>query len=130
MRFCEPHWDGLREAIVAQPGLEELVAEDGATAVRQMKHELETRERSIANFDPLMAAHWAIVNRIAEHAPGVIFIDGCPLCWVADEHEKHCREPRCTVTRQTFEDWIPSVAEFMRTEAERLLAEEKGGVGA
>lgn len=122
MRFCDTHWSRLREAIDAE-GLSHLVARDGSAAAANLVSEIETGARR-ENFDPLMGAHWAIVARISDHAPGVLFIEGCPLCWVADEHEAHCDTPGCTVTRRTFEDWIPSVAAFMREEHKRMVAED------
>lgn len=61
MRFCEEHWDALRERISAR-GLDHLVAADAPVAARQMKDQVESGEVSLRNFDPLMAAHWAIVN--------------------------------------------------------------------
>jgi hypothetical protein len=122
MQFCQPHWDKLRDAIAAE-GLADLVACDGAHAVRQIAAEVEQGKRTLATFDPLMGAHWAIVGRIAEHQPGVVLIDGCPICWVQDGHERTCTDPACGVTRETFEEWIPSVAAFMRTEWERLVSE-------
>ena len=122
MKFCQQHWTRLRDAIEAE-GILQLVARDGSAAISNMVSELETGSRR-ENFDPLMGAHWAIVCRIAEHAPQVTLIDGCPLCWVADGHEANCVEPGCQITRQTFEDWIPGVAAHMRETHERMVAED------
>jgi len=121
VRFCQPHWDKLRAAI-EERGLGDVVARDGQAAAANLVSELQTGSR-LDNFDPLMGAHWAIVNRIAEVAPQVIVIEGCPICWAQDEHEKHCVDPGCQVTRQTLEDWIPGVADFMKREHGRLRAE-------
>lgn len=125
MRFCSDHWTGLREAIEAE-GISHLIARDGQAAAANMISEAQTGLRR-ENFDPLMGAHWAIINRIADNAPAVLFQDGCPICWIQDEHERTCigAENGCVVTRQTFEDWIPSVAEFMREEYDRLVQEDR-----
>jgi hypothetical protein len=120
VQFCEEHWTRLKTAIAVE-GIDHLVP-SGKEALANIVHELE-HGASAATFDPLMASHWAIVGRIAEHAPEVVLIDGCPLCWVAEMHEASCRDAGCEVTRQTFEDWIPSVAAHMRGEWERLALE-------
>jgi len=122
MQFCMDHWTRLQEAIDAE-GIGHLVARDSDAAVSNLVSEFETGKRR-ENFDPLMAAHWAIINRIADKAPQVLFVEGCPLCWVAEDHEKYCRQPDCLVTRQTFEDWIPGVAAHMREEHKRMVTEE------
>lgn len=125
VKFCEGHWTKLRDAIYER-GLGDLVAQSGERAARNVVEELKTGEPSLKTFDPLMGAHWAIVNRIAEHRPLVVFCGGCPLCWVQDGHAANCTDPACPITRQTFEDWIPSIADFMVTERDRLLAAERG----
>lgn len=124
MKFCQAHWDRLREAIAAE-GLSDLVAPDGETAIAQIVNALESEETTVANFDPLMAAHWAIIGRIGDVDPRVVLIEGCPLCWVQDEHDAHCETAGCEVTRQTFEDWIPDVARFQRSQWEKLQVESR-----
>lgn len=101
-----------------------LAAKSGDAAIANMVSAIETGERR-ENFDPLMGAHWAIINRIAEHQPTVLFAPGCPLCWVQDGHEANCAEPGCSVTRQTFEDWIPQVAAAMREHHEAMVEEDR-----
>lgn len=113
MKFCQTHWDKLRAAIDAE-GIGDLVAPDEPTAVAQLVSQVEQEEVTLTNFDPLMSAHWAIIERISKHAPQVILQPGCPLCWVQDMHEENCQEPGCPITRETFEEWIPSVAAHMR----------------
>lgn len=122
MRFCQEHWDKLRDAIEDE-GLGHLIARDGHDAATKMVDALERESTTLANFEPLMTAHWAIIERISKHASGVLFVEGCPLCWVQDEHEAHCAEPGCEVTRQTFEEWIPGVAAHMGREWQRLKSE-------
>lgn len=122
MRFCEEHWDKLRAAIEAE-GLSHLIAKDGSHAARNFADALERDKDTLANFDPLMTAHWAIISRIADVDPRVLFAEGCPLCFAQDEHEAHCVDVDCKVTRETFEAWIPSVAAAMVDRWEQLKAE-------
>lgn len=91
-----------------------------------LKDALESQRETIANYDPLMWAHWSIVDRIAKHAPEVVLVDGCPLCWVAGEHEQHCVDAECAIIRQTFEDWIPGVAAAAAERGRRLAREAAG----
>ena len=123
MKFCQDHWDKLRAAIEAE-GVYELVAKDGKRAAQMFADAVEYDRESLANYDPLMWAHWAIIERIAQHEPNVLFVDGCPLCWVADGHEATCVEPGCEITRQTFEDWIPGVAGAAAERARALREKE------
>lgn len=61
MRFCEDHWKRLREAIEAR-GLGDLIASSGATVAQQVAQELEQGEASPTTYEPLMAAHMAILS--------------------------------------------------------------------
>jgi hypothetical protein len=60
MKFCKAHWDKLRAAI-DERGLSGLVHQGGAAATEAMARELQGTATD-RDFDPLMAAHWAIVN--------------------------------------------------------------------
>lgn len=100
MKFCQGHWDRLRKAIDDR-GLGHLVAPDGKAAAQQMADQLERADRgeepfTPVNYDPLMAAHWAIVNAVSALAPGIALHlmmpdeDGsekCPLCYANDQAE-------------------------------------------
>ena len=108
VKFCQAHWDKLREAIRAR-GLYELVAADGTEAVRRTMSELGS-VRSKSNFDPLMAAHWAIVNNVMAGPAGLAIMmqnedgsDRCPLCFIRDDHLARCAVPGCEV--KDF-DWM------------------------
>jgi hypothetical protein len=84
MRFCQPHWDSLRAAIAAR-GLSALVADSGDKAAANLASEVE-HGRTIDNYDPLMAAHWAIVNNAMDMAGLVIMTeDICPLCYLNEQ---------------------------------------------
>ncbi len=68
MRFCDDHWTRLRQEI-EERGLTHLIAPDAQTAMAQTKDQLERAvdgrdEVTPVNFDPLMSAHWAIVNNV------------------------------------------------------------------
>lgn len=121
MRFCQEHWDALRQAIDAR-GLGDLVAPDGEVAMAQLVDQLRRGERgeeetvTAVNYDPLMSAHWAIVNNLAEVArthggsEAALFImvgDCCPLCFANEQYERHCTEEGCTFS---YDDWIDRAA--------------------
>lgn len=104
MKFCQPHWDELRKA-VDDRGLSHLVAGDGQKAFEAMARELEGRPEP-GDWDPLMAAHWAITAHALEC--GGLYLMGedeqgnqyCPLC----EAAKHKANPT---------EWINGCADAM-----------------
>ena len=59
MKFCMPHWDQLKAAI-EERGLMGLVSKDGVVAVDKIKRDLNQEGTAVENFDPLMAANFAI----------------------------------------------------------------------
>lgn len=116
MKFCQPHWDALRQAIEDR-GLTALVAEGGEAAAKNLVSELE-EGATIDNFDPLMAAHnsiWANAMTVASEtykANPLAMIAGdpehpeweCPVCflnWLHAEHVANCTQPGC--------DWPPGL---------------------
>lgn len=120
MKFCMDHWNELRGAI-RDRGLESLVATSGQQAAAQTVAQLEG-DKSAKTFDPLMAAHWAIVNRamgmvgLAIMAPNDDGTDRCPLCFLVSTCECGLGDA-CH-----FKLWIPSVADYVRGEAIKLGA--------
>jgi hypothetical protein len=131
LRFCQEHWDRLREAI-QQRGLGDLIAQDGARAAENIKAQLEG-DRSIRSYDPLMDAHWAIVNNVfavIDKAGGnPLYLMGddktpedpvegygpeydgrtwprCPLCYLNLAHEMTCSDPRCALEQKDGYDWF------------------------
>lgn len=134
MRFCQDHWDRMRAAI-AERDLNSLIAPDGKTAAMQLVQQAETGDVTPTDFDPLMHAHWAIVNNVfsqmdqagasplylmAGHetpedpvnteAYGMEF-DGrtwprCPLCYLNLAHELSCKDARCTLDQERGYDWM------------------------
>ena len=125
MKFCQDHWDRLRAAIAAR-GLSDLVAKGGERAVRNLKSELEDGP-SFVNFDPLMGAHWAIVNNsmdvlgLAVMAPDEDGNDRCPLCLLNEWHEVACADPTCPLPKVNgYDGWIDRAADDMRAKADKL----------
>lgn len=96
MRMCQPHWDRLKQAIIAR-GLGDMISSSGEELVKRI-----TADDTLENFDPLMAAHNMIVRNALQCGGIEILVqreDGshlCPLC----EAESH----GCT-------DWIEHAAD-------------------
>lgn len=115
MKFCESHWDELREKI-RERGLYGLVATSGEQAAAQMVSQVQDGA-SKANFDPLMGAHNAIVSN-ALYVAGLPLMmqnddgsDRCPLCYLVD----NCpcgRGDACP-----FRTWTTRAADDMREAA-------------
>lgn len=84
MRYCQAHWDVLRQA-VKDRGMWDLVPTSGQEATERMAEQLRGGE---PKFDPLMSLHWHYVNSAIENSG--LFILGhnpddpeghhCPLC--------------------------------------------------
>lgn len=129
MKFCQDHWDRLR-AMIADRGLDGLVARGGEEALRRTMDEIQAG-RSPDNFDPLMSAHWAIVNNASEYIgraggnPLYLLADGpedsvtgygpehegrtwprCPLCYINLVHELTCKGGGCTLPKLGGFDWM------------------------
>ena len=123
MKFCQPHWDALRAAIDKR-GLTDLVAKGGLAAAENMKAELDGTA-TLANYDPLMAAHWAIVNNVnTQGGPeAVLYLlsaeDACPLCYANEQHKLHCHEEGCEFT---FDNWVERAADDQLQHVNELRA--------
>ena len=107
MKFCQAHWDQLKEA-VRRKGMWRHVAESGAAVMRQTIKELEGT-KGPEDFDPLMGCFWMILNRVVQET-GLQFMQEnseCPLCsldsqlpgdateWIegcTDAARAHCQE--------------------------------------
>ena len=109
MKFCQPHWDTLRDAIKAR-GLYALVAESGQQAADNIVSEL-AHGPTIDNFDPLMSAMWAIVSNLSVNNPSVLFMDDCPLCFANREHAERCQDPDCLEGATYYDRWIDRAAD-------------------
>jgi len=127
MRFCQPHWDELRQAI-HKVGLDAWVPDSGEKAMAAMASQIEQGTTTIDNFDPLMGAHNAIAINMGEacrnngDATLALFMIAepiCPLCLgnymvsipqsatnhqiLADLEGKHLAGP--------FDEWIETAAQ-------------------
>jgi len=65
----------------------------------------------VDNFDPLMGAHWAIIGNLSTNNPGVLFMDGCPLCYANRAHLEGCSDPTCTDRATYYDSWIERAAD-------------------
>jgi phage head maturation protease len=65
MRFCQNHWNMLRENVDKQ-GLTNWVAPDGETALMQIADEIAKGKITQTNYDPLMSCHNMIIARTVE----------------------------------------------------------------
>lgn len=132
MRFCQDHWDRLRAAI-DERGLSHLIASDGRLAIEQLADQLQRAQEgeepvSPVNYDPLMAAHWSIVNNVmAQLGPNALYlmsggpedpVEGygpkyegrtwprCPLCYINLAHEVSCKEENCALSKENGYEWM------------------------
>lgn len=88
MKFCEQHWADLRKGVVDR-GMWHLVAKSGQEAAAAVVRELQGQPEP-ADWDPLMAAHWALAGRVMDaigHSQGPAAAlgamadpDWCPMC--------------------------------------------------
>lgn len=141
MQFCNNHWTALRKAITSR-GLSDFVSNDGHEAIQREVGHLQGQPSTRENFDPLMAAHWAICNRAMEtinHIGGnplaLMLKDlehperECPICYLnylSAEHDRTCTEPTCKKPKGlTFDDWIESVADHIKQTVAALPNEPK-----
>ena len=110
MRFCQHHWDALREAINTR-GLMPLVARNGYEAAERAVEEV-AGEANDSSYDPLMACHWMILGR-AMDSLGLYLLGGddlCPVCEVVRVHGEHPCEHGCTGA-DVEERWIEGPAD-------------------
>ena len=121
MKFCQDHWDRLRKAIEDR-GLSDLIAPDGATAAAQLADQIESGGMTPVNYDPLMAAHWAIVSNVGALADGLVLTlmmpnedgsDRCPLCY-ANTHNPH---------GHNYDEWIDRAADDQVEQVKKMRSE-------
>lgn len=115
MKMCQTHWNTLRVKI-DEAGLRHLVSQDGAEAAAKLVMQIQEGDVPESR-DPLMDAHWAIMNNGLQYISDVIGVEtvmavmqdqgphsdedsrGCPICvfnYICDQHEKECTEPGCS----------------------------------
>lgn len=108
MQFCQSHWNKLRAAI-AERGLSDLVSGSG--------REVMTRLAG-GGFDPLMGAHNRLIAALVSVAgPGLMTIDGCPICEGNKAHDEGCDDPTCRPN--WYDAWIDNAADDALAEARR-----------
>ena len=99
MQFCDHHWQMLREEI-RKRGLYDLVASSGQEVALRMTQ---------GGFDPLMGAHNVILSALARVAgPGILMIEGCPVCEGNKAHDEGCQDPTCRPN--WYDAWLPELA--------------------
>ncbi len=113
-KWCQPHWDELRAAII-QAGMGELVARGGEAAALMLMDELRTgTARDVEGFDPLLRAWSMIGSRALDMGSGLI---GCPLCFVQRHHDE-CRQPNCAKALPS--EWIAGCVDSLKSYAHEL----------
>lgn len=122
MKFCQHHWDMLRQAIKDR-GMESLVPTSGAEAEARMA---EVAAGNASAFDPLMACHWMIVNRAVEFG-GLYLImakpdggDFCPVCEAMEHTAPVDSEGKPWTKADTESHWINGPADCALSEARKL----------
>lgn len=124
MKFCEPHWVSLKDALDTR-GLAGLISESGEDAANKMRRQLEG-EDSIDSYEPLLEAHGLIAGNamhIVEEAGGepmYLLSDGaedpieghkgqtwprCPICYINKAHEINC-DGDCQLPLETGYDYM------------------------
>jgi hypothetical protein len=139
MRFCGDHWSTLRAAI-DERGLSHLIPKDGKAAAAAMRDEMENG-RNPSNYDPLMAAHWGIVENAMELAVKrygqhrlLLMADHpeqpelerpiCALNFLHRQHDLNCKRPGCDWPKGARYEWmIVRAADYAKREANRLAQE-------
>lgn len=103
-----------------------------------MKDQLEGKPETKQNYDPLMSAHWMIVNNamdtLNQIGTGALILLSppedhpeyeCPICCLNSlslEHDRTCTEPNCKKKRgQTFDDWIEKAADGAAEHVKSLM---------
>ena len=115
MKFCQNHWDMLRENIKKE-GIYDWVAQSGETAVAMMTDELARGEHTPVNYDPLMNCHNMIFGRTLEMVGAYALSEefGCPICFFNSKRTEDgrclCDDPNCHAkepgTIPPFETWL------------------------
>jgi hypothetical protein len=124
VKFCQPHWEAMRAAVDAR-GMSHLVARDGHEAIENEVLRLRG-DTSPQTWDPLMAAHWAIAERVINrigHSQGPAAAlsalggeDFCPLCEVQksfDSWDPAKRPPEA----HDAQGWVDDCMDAMRKHA-------------
>lgn len=105
MKFCERHWEQMRELINGEEKLANMVSDGAEEITQKMLQEHDQGRATLETYDPLMAMHWGILNIVVERVGLDIFqMDGpedneghwCPVCYVTEYcpcSHTNCGEP-------------------------------------
>lgn len=114
MKFCQSHWDKLRDAIKSK-NMFHLVSNSGEELATRMKK--QSAGQAVVP-DPLMEAHNMILERSISLMPHIIGINEeaedkhfCPLC----EALKHL-PPHPETKLPCDESWISTLTEYLQIE--------------
>lgn len=153
MKFCQDHWDRLRQAIEDR-GLGDLISKDGELAVKRTARQVEEEDVTVATFDPLIGAFWAIAHNAMSviesggHSPLYLMSDGeedpveleggegktwprCPLCYLGLAHELTCAGDGCMLPKvDGFAYMIDKAADEQVEVWEELKAKDSNGNGS
>lgn len=107
MRFCQSHWNQLRDK-VKESGMFHLVSTSGEQAAKRMQKEIAGKPTVP---DPLLEAHNMMLKRAIECLGIGVMGDCCPLC----EANKHL--PNHPETNECCSDaWINSIIPYLKDE--------------
>lgn len=82
MKFCDNHWESLKDAIEIR-SLSHLVSKNEEDAAARIQKELDGKH-SLDNYDPLLNAYWMLMQKAVEMG-GIYMMSNdniCPLCEV------------------------------------------------
>ena len=123
MKYCHPHWDELRQAIL-DAGLGHLIAANGREALARTVAELKGKA-TVADFDPLMVAHNMVMERATQYFGLALFTpneDGsekCPVCLLLTVPDTQGRD-RAALEQHYSGD----LADFMYEECKKMGIEQ------
>lgn len=115
MKFCQKHWDMLRDNIKKE-GIYDWVAQSGEVAAAQLKDQIARKESTKVNYDPLMSCHNMMMERAIEMAGLAVMTEefGCPICvfnnFRTEDGRCPCQNPECRGKEPgsipNFETWL------------------------
>lgn len=103
MKFCEDHWNKLRNSVTAN-SLDYLVSSNAKEAAVNMRR------------DPLIIANTMVIDRIIEiDGPEAIAKDICPICYVIEQTQKEADEQGIVRPVEEIEEyWIDGPVKAIR----------------
>lgn len=119
----------LKDAI-SERDLDHLIAPTPQRSFDQLKDSMQSRKVTLANFDPLMHAYYAIMQNGIMRVGLVLLEDDdegnerCPICFLTELHDAECTDPNCLAPKggTAFDHWIERAADDAKMVAEKLVA--------